>query len=77
MGPPGLSVSRLERFQGWVPAVGTYHCTSMVLEPVGSRFPEEVAARQMVEIHVHNSRLRTLQDDEQTNSDGDQTRRKM
>ena len=77
MGPLGLSVSRLYASSGgsrpWGPA--TMH--HMVSEPTGSRFPEEVAVRQMVEVDVDSSRLRTLQDDEQTDSDGDQTRRKM
>ena len=49
----------------------------LVSEPIGSRFPEEVAARQMVEVYVHSRGLRTLQDDEQTNSDDDQTSDKI
>ena len=52
--------------------MGACHCTSMVSEPIGSRFPEEVAARQMVEIDVHSSRLRALQDDDESNDDDDQ-----
>ena len=49
----------------------------MVSEQGGSTFPREVVAYQMVKVDVHSSRLRTLQDEEQTNSDGDQTTMKM
>ena len=52
--------------------MGAYTSHHMVLEPSCSRFLEEVAARQMVEVDVHNNRLRTLQNDEQTNDDDDQ-----
>ena len=44
---------------------------------IGSRFLEEVAARQKMEGGVYSSRLRTLKDDEQTNNADDQMSKKM
>ena len=49
----------------------------LVSEPIGSRFLEEVVARQMVEVGVHSSRSMTMQDNEQTNDDDGQTRSQM
>ena len=84
MGPPGslspLGYASSCGSQPWGLLAWRWSCALhniLVSKPIGSRFPEEVAARQKMEAGVHNSRLRTLQDDEQTNNAGDQMSKKM